>query len=103
MTYQNVLSALADPTRRNIFEALSDAPKSVGQIANNQPVSRPAVSQHLKVLQNANLVSVQPKGNRHLYAVKHDGLNELRHYLDEFWSDTLTAFGEEVNRRNNKR
>lgn len=100
MTYQNVLTALADPTRRSIFEALRDEPKSVGQIAEDQPVSRPAVSQHLKILQGANLVSVQPKGARHLYVVKRDGLNELRQYLDEFWSDALTAFSKEVKRQN---
>lgn len=99
MTYQNVLTALADPTRRGIFEALTDKPQSVRDIANDQTVSRPAVSQHLKVLQGANLVSAQPKGKRHLYVVKRDGLNELRDYLDGFWSDALTAFSDEITRR----
>lgn len=102
MTYHTVLSALADPTRRSIFEALRDEPRSVSEIANDQPVSRPAVSQHLKILQNANLVMSQPNGNRHLYVVKREGLSPLKAYLDEFWSDALTAFGDEVIRRNNK-
>ena len=100
MTYQNVLTALADPTRRGIFEALTDKPQSVRDIANDQTVSRPAVSQHLKVLQGANLVSARPNGTRHLYVVKRDGLNELRDYLDGFWSDALTAFSDEITRRN---
>ena len=100
MTYQNVLTALADPTRRGIFEALTDEPQSVRDIANGQTVSRPAVSQHLKVLQGANLVRAHPRGNRHLYVVKRDGLDELRHYLDGFWSEALTAFSDEIVRRN---
>lgn len=99
MTYAAVFSALADPTRRHIFEALRDRPKSVGELAKEQPVSRPAVSQHLKVLQAAQLVSVSPQGNRRLYKVKRDGLNELRRYLDSFWSDALSAYSAEIERR----
>ena len=86
MAYAEVLSALADPTRRHIFEALRDEPMTVGELAKGQPVSRPAVSQHLKVLEAARLVSVEPRGNRRLYLVKRDGLDELRNYLDSFWS-----------------
>ncbi len=96
MAYAEVFTALADPTRRHIFEALREAPKSVGELAAGQPVSRPAVSQHLKVLESARLVSVEPRGNRRLYAIKRDGLEELRRYLDSFWSDALTAYGAEI-------
>lgn len=99
VTYGHVFTALADPTRRHIFEALRDRPKTVGELAKRQPVSRPAVSQHLKVLQAAGLVSVEPRGNRRLYLVKREGLEALRQYLDRFWSDALGAYGEEVTRR----
>jgi len=64
----------------------------VGELALAQPVSRPAVSQHLKVLQSAQLVSVKPKGNKRLYAIKPEGLEKLRAYLDSFWSDVLSAY-----------
>lgn len=99
MAYAEVLTALADPTRRGILEALRDQLQSVGQLASGQPVSRPAVSQHLKVLQSANLVSVQPRGNRRLYLIKRDGLEELRQYVESFWSDALSAYADEVQRR----
>jgi len=99
MTYEQALTALADPTRRHIFEALRDQPKTVGELALTQPVSRPAVSQHLKVLQSAQLVSVKPKGNKRLYAIKHEGLEELRSYLDSFWSDVLSAYSSEISKR----
>ncbi len=99
MAYAQVLTALADPTRRNIFEALRDQPMTVSQLASNQPVSRPAVSQHLKVLENAHLVNVVPKGNRRLYSVKRDGLEALRSYLDSFWSDVLAAYSAEITQR----
>ncbi len=74
-------------------------PKTVGELAAGQPVSRPAVSQHLKVLEAAKLVSVQPEGNRRLYQIKREGLTELRRYLDGFWSDALFAFGAEIARQ----
>jgi DNA-binding transcriptional ArsR family regulator len=99
VTYAQVFTALADPTRRHIFEALRERPKTVGELAKRQPVSRPAVSQHLKVLQAAGLVSVEPRGNRRLYLVKREGLEALRQYLDRFWADALGAYGEEVARR----
>jgi len=98
MAYAEVFTALADPTRRHIFEALRGQPKTVGELAEGQPVSRPAVSQHLKVLQSAGLVSVEPQGNRHLYSIKRDGLDELRQYLESFWSDALSAYGAEIAR-----
>ena len=99
MAYAEVFSALADPTRRHIFEALRQRPKTVGELAEAQPVSRPAVSQHLKVLQSARLVSVEPRGNRRLYLIKSDGLDDLRLYLESFWSDALVAYGAEIARR----
>ena len=103
MTYEQTLAALADPTRRSIFESLLKQPKSVGELAKGQPVSRPAVSQHLKVLEIAKLVSVQPQGNRRLYSIKRDGLKELRQYLDRFWDDALSAYSEEIERRTKNR
>ena len=99
MTYARVFTALADPTRRHIFEALRERPKTVGELARRQPVSRPAVSQHLKVLEAAGLVSVEPRGTRRLYLIKRDGLEALRQYLDRYWSDVLGAYGDEVARR----
>src|SRR5713101_19337 len=99
MAYAEVFTALADPTRRRIFEALREQPKSVGELAEGQPVSRPAVSQHLKVLESARLVSVEPQGNSRLYSIKRDGLDDLRRYLDSFWSDVLSDYGAEIERR----
>lgn len=99
MTYHNVLTALADPTRRGILEALRAEPKSVGQLSSTQPVSRPAVSQHLKVLYEADLVEVSGVGTRRFYTVKRDGLIELQNYLNSYWSDVLTAFGNEIQRQ----
>ena len=99
MAYTEVLTALADPTRRHIFEALREQPKTVGQLAAGSPVSRPAVSQHLKVLASARLVRVEPQGNRRLYLVKGDGLDDLRRYLESFWSEALSAYGAEIARR----
>jgi DNA-binding transcriptional ArsR family regulator len=99
VTYARVFTALADPTRRHIFEALRERPKTVGELARRQPVSRPAVSQHLKVLEAAGLVSVEPRGTRRLYLIKRDGLEALRQYLDRYWSDVLGAYGDEVARR----
>ena len=99
MTYQNVFTALADPTRRHIFETLRDEPQSVSQLASGQTVSRPAVSQHLKVLETARLVSVHPNGSRRLYSINRSGLSDLREYIDGFWSDALSAYAAEIERR----
>ena len=99
MAYAEALTALADPTRRRIFEALREQPRTVGELAAAQPVSRPAVSQHLKLLESASLVSVEPQGNRRLYSIKRDGLDDLRQYLESFWSDALAAYGAEIARR----
>jgi DNA-binding transcriptional ArsR family regulator len=91
-TYQNGFSALADPTRREIFERLSRRPSPVGELAEGLPVSRPAVSQHLKVLREAGLVTDSREGSRRLYRVNPDGVAGMRAYLDRFWSDALAAF-----------
>ena len=99
MAYAEVLNALADPTRRHILEALREQPKTVTELARRQPVSRPAVSQHLKVLAEARLVRVEPRGNRRVYSVRRDGLDELRRYLERFWSDVLDAYSAEIARR----
>ena len=92
MTYEIVLEALADPTRREIFEKLRPGPSAVGKLAEDMPVSRPAVSQHLKVLKEAGLVSERKDGTRRFYSVNKDGLEELRDYLDSFWDDVLANF-----------
>ena len=99
MTYVTALSALSDPTRRAIFEAVATRPRSVAELASTQPVSRPAVSQHLKVLAEARLVRATPKGTRRIYALDPAGLNALRSYLDQFWTDTLGAYAAEVTRQ----
>ncbi len=99
MAHEAVIHALADPTRRSIFESLRDLPQTVGEIAAKQPVSRPAVSQHLKVLQEAELVSVRPQGTRRLYLIRPEGLASLQTYLNQFWSDVLTGYGAEVVRQ----
>lgn len=99
MTYEMVLTALADPTRRHIFEALRSRPQSVSDLSRGQTVSRPAVSQHLKVLEESGLVTVTPSGTKRFYAIKRDGLTALHQYLDSFWSDTLSAYSEEIQRQ----
>ena len=91
-TYQNGFSALADPTRRAIFERLARGPSAVGDLAGGFPVSRPAVSQHLRVLKDAGLVADRREGNRRLYSVDPRGVEALRAYLDSFWSVALAAF-----------
>jgi DNA-binding transcriptional ArsR family regulator len=94
MTNQAVhaLSALADPTRRQIFEWLAEQPQAVGHLAERLPVSRPAVSQHLKVLTDAGLVASRAEGTRRIYEVDPQGLAGLRDYLDGFWNRSLAAF-----------
>lgn len=92
MAYENALLALADPTRRRVFEHLRERPRAVGEIAARMPVSRPAVSQHLKVLKQAGLVADEREGSRRIYRIDPDGLGELRRWLDGFWTDALAAF-----------
>jgi len=86
------LTALGDPTRRAIFERLADRPRAVGELARELPVSRPAVSQHLKVLKDAGLVIDRRAGARRIYQLDPDGVGALRAYLDEFWSRALVAY-----------
>lgn len=88
--------ALGDRTRRTIFRKLARRPCAVGELAGDLPISRPAVSQHLKVLKHAGLVTDRPDGNRRIYHVNPDGLQELRAELDEFWSAALAGFKETV-------
>lgn len=86
------LTALGDPTRRAIFERLGERPSAVGELARGLPVSRPAVSQHLKVLKDAKLVIDRREGNRRIYQLDPEGVAALRSYLDQFWNQALTAF-----------
>jgi len=92
----NALAALADPTRRAIFERLGAGPASVGTLAEKLPVSRPAVSQHLRVLKEAGLVSDEPQGTRRVYQIDPAGLGVLRRWLDQFWDRSLAAFQAEA-------
>jgi len=96
MTYASALSALADPTRRQVFERLKSGPKAVGVIARGLPVSRPAVSQHLKVLKEAGLVADRPEGTSRVYYIDPNGLGALRAWLDQFWDQALARFQAEV-------
>ena len=91
-TYQAGLTALGDPTRQAIFERLADHPSAVGELASELPVSRPAVSQHLKVLKDAGLVIDRAAGNRRIYQLNPEGVDMLRDYLDMFWNRAMTAF-----------
>jgi DNA-binding transcriptional ArsR family regulator len=86
------LMALGDPTRRAIFERLVDRPSAVGELARELPVSRPAVSQHLKVLKDAGLVIDRPAGARRIYQVDPDGVGALRAYLEQYWNRALAAY-----------
>ena len=98
MAYRNAMDALGDPTRRAIFERLRQGALAVGEIADELPVSRPAVSQHLRVLKEAGLVRERRDGTRRLYRVDPDGLGELRDYFDDFWSQALANFKAEAER-----
>jgi len=85
-------TALGDPTRRAIFERLADRPRAVGELASELPISRPAVSQHLKVLKDAGLVVDRRAGTRRIYQLHPDGVGTLRADLDRFWKQSLTAY-----------
>ncbi len=91
-TNGRAIAALADPTRRAIFERLRGGPLPVGELAEEMPVSRPAVSQHLKVLKEAGLVSERRHGTRRLYRIEPQGVQALRDYFDGFWAETLAAY-----------
>jgi DNA-binding transcriptional ArsR family regulator len=95
VTYQSAgIQALGDPTRRAIFERLAAGPRAVGELALRLPVSRPAVSQHLRVLKDAGLVLDRKVGNRRLYRLNAAGIEGLRDYFDRFWTQALEAFKE---------
>ena len=96
MAYDTALAALSDPTRRRVFERLKPGGRAVGEIAKGLPVSRPAVSQHLKVLKEAGLVRETRDGTRRIYEIDPKGLGQLRRWLDQFWDTALDAFRAEV-------
>jgi len=91
-TYEDAMTALGDPTRRAIFDRLRRGPLAVGQLAAGLPVSRPAVSQHLRVLKDAGLVSERRDGTRRVYRVDPNGVEGLRTYFDRFWDEVLSAY-----------
>jgi DNA-binding transcriptional ArsR family regulator len=96
MAYESALRCLSDPTRRRIFERLRAGPRSVSALARGLPVTRPAVSQHLRALKDAGLVADRPDGARRIYYIDPQGLGELRRWLDGFWDDALAAFKDAV-------
>ena len=97
------LLALADPTRREIFERLAEGPAAVGEMAAELPVSRPAVSQHLTVLKEAGLVHERRNGTRRLYVVRPEGFNEVKSFLEGFWDERLEALKREAEREEKKK
>lgn len=106
MTYEMTIAALADPTRRLVLDALRAGPLPVGALAQKVPVSRPAVSQHLRVLTDAGLLTVRCKGTRRLYSIDPRGADDLRRYLDTLWDDVLAAYAraarEEADKKESK-
>lgn len=97
-TYQAALAALSDPTRRAVFELLEKGARPVGELAEELPVTRPAVSQHLRVLKDAGLVTDVADGNRRLYRIDPTGLAELHAYVERFWTQALARFKQETER-----
>src|SRR5215472_14293692 len=98
MAYKSTLAALSDPTRRAVFERIVKAPRSVGEIAEGMPISRPAVSQHLKVLREAGLVREERQGTQRIYSADAKALGELRAYVDQMWQAALGKFAESADR-----
>jgi DNA-binding transcriptional ArsR family regulator len=96
IAYQVQLDALGDPTRRAILARLLDGPMPVGKLAGDFPVSRSAISQHLRILKDASLVLDRPAGNRRLYQLNPEGFDSLRAYFDRFWTQALAAFKKKV-------
>jgi len=101
MTYQTTIAALADPTRRAILERLRASPCNVAGWAGALPVSRPAVSQHLKVLSNAGLLTCKQHGTRRVYRLAPEGAEDLRTYLDGLWGDVMNAFANHIDKETN--
>ena len=99
---ERVFAALHDPTRRAVFERLRSGPKPVAEIARGLPVTRPAVSQHLKVLKEAGLVDDRPEGTRRIYQIDPKGLGAMRAWLDQFWESALDSFAAELKRADEK-
>jgi DNA-binding transcriptional ArsR family regulator len=95
---QAAFAALSDPTRREVFQRLQSGGRSVGEVARDLPVSRPAVSQHLKVLKEAGLVADRAEGTRRVYYIDPKGLAPIRTWLDQFWDVALQAYADEVTR-----
>ena len=102
MANQIILTALADPTRRDVFEQLTREPMSVSVLAGRLPVSRPAVSQHLKVLSDAGLVSARAEGTRRIYTADPAGLADLRRWIDRMWDDALANFATAAEKESSK-
>jgi DNA-binding transcriptional ArsR family regulator len=102
MSYGTTLSALADPTRRRLYDRLRRRPHTVGELARLARISQPAISQHLKVLSAARLVSVRPEGVRRYYQATPEGLAELRAWVDSMWDDVLAAYADDPTRRGNR-
>ena len=98
-----VFNALGDPTRRAIFEKLQNRPMAVVDIADGLPVSRPAVSQHLKVLKEAKLITLKTVGNHNFYELNREGILAMRNYLDKFWDDALRNFKSLAEKTENKK
>ncbi len=99
VTYGDAIQALADPTRRVVFERLRGGPQAVGELARDLPVSRPAVSQHLRVLREAGLVTERRDGTRRLYRIDRRGVDDVRAYFDRFWDDVLAAYAAAADER----
>ena len=99
MANAKAFAALSDPTRREVFERLADGPRAVGELARGLPVSRPAVSQHLRVLKEAGLVTDRADGTRRVYQIDPEGLGQMRAWLDRFWGVALDAFAAEAERQ----
>jgi DNA-binding transcriptional ArsR family regulator len=95
----DTLSVLGDPTRQRLLDRMRSGPKSVGELADELPITRPAVSQHLKVLREAGLVEEHREGTRHYFSLNPRGFAELRRYIDNMWSDALTAFANHASQK----
>jgi DNA-binding transcriptional ArsR family regulator len=103
MTYGTVMAALADPTRRALFERLRSRPHTVGELARIAKIQQPSVSQHLRVLRDARLVRDRREGTRRYYSASQEGLSELRRYVERMWDDVLTAYAAEDARSSTSR
>jgi DNA-binding transcriptional ArsR family regulator len=102
-TYEDPLAAIAHPTRQTLLQELRKGPRSVTELAGAVPVSQPAVSQHLGVLQSARLVAVSAEGNRRIYRLRREGLEDLRRYVEGFWTDALEQYAAQARNQAAKR